>query len=284
MRVQQGTVPPTSSVPPGAGAPSVGQPGAGFGMVSDVPKTCSWRSWHLYKCSNEQLLLQEIQERKRQLKSSTLGLNQPSQEVGKQLRCVYIYCHQITAHCCIIGGMILTTYFSSVIKKQPFLYGGFSVCTLSSAHFRAILRKEVSFCLLKNHSNRRWIHSPWLEWGCHMASQAYTHSSGAFSPSDSLDTQSPRSHNKSQFLPAWFSQKLSKACQRWCACLVMHSRLPDLLWLFFPLQPPAGTGMTMMPQQPVMFAQPMMRPPFGAAAVPGTQVSFLKFTAPCIYS
>uniref|UniRef100_A0A8C0KSI3 Clathrin coat assembly protein AP180 n=1 Tax=Canis lupus dingo TaxID=286419 RepID=A0A8C0KSI3_CANLU len=39
--------------------------------------------------------------------------------------------------------------------------------------------------------------------------------------------------------------------------------------------PPAGTGMPMMPQQPVMFAQPMMRPPFGAAAVPGTQVSFL---------
>ncbi|XP_036049736.1 clathrin coat assembly protein AP180 isoform X7 [Onychomys torridus] len=36
---------------------------------------------------------------------------------------------------------------------------------------------------------------------------------------------------------------------------------------------PAGTGMTMMPQQPVMFAQPMMRPPFGAAAVPGTQLS-----------
>ncbi|XP_020947396.1 clathrin coat assembly protein AP180 isoform X7 [Sus scrofa] len=37
--------------------------------------------------------------------------------------------------------------------------------------------------------------------------------------------------------------------------------------------PPAGTGMTMMPQQPVMFAQPMMRPPFGAAAVPGAQLS-----------
>ncbi|XP_035299742.1 clathrin coat assembly protein AP180 isoform X16 [Cricetulus griseus] len=37
--------------------------------------------------------------------------------------------------------------------------------------------------------------------------------------------------------------------------------------------PPAGTGMTMMSQQPVMFAQPMMRPPFGAAAVPGTQLS-----------
>ncbi|XP_029416846.1 clathrin coat assembly protein AP180 isoform X8 [Nannospalax galili] len=37
--------------------------------------------------------------------------------------------------------------------------------------------------------------------------------------------------------------------------------------------PPAGAGMPMMPQQPVMFAQPMMRPPFGAAAVPGTQLS-----------
>ncbi|XP_054554982.1 clathrin coat assembly protein AP180 isoform X10 [Talpa occidentalis] len=37
--------------------------------------------------------------------------------------------------------------------------------------------------------------------------------------------------------------------------------------------PPAGSGMPMMPQQPVMFAQPMMRPPFGAAAVPGTQLS-----------
>ncbi|XP_058290829.1 clathrin coat assembly protein AP180 isoform X4 [Hylobates moloch] len=37
--------------------------------------------------------------------------------------------------------------------------------------------------------------------------------------------------------------------------------------------PPAGTGMPMMPQQPVMFAQPMMRPPFGAATVPGTQLS-----------
>lgn len=38
-------------------------------------------------------------------------------------------------------------------------------------------------------------------------------------------------------------------------------------------QPPAGTGMPRMAQQPVMFAQPMMRPPFGAAAAPGTQVS-----------
>uniref|UniRef100_A0A5F9CC11 Clathrin coat assembly protein AP180 n=1 Tax=Oryctolagus cuniculus TaxID=9986 RepID=A0A5F9CC11_RABIT len=37
--------------------------------------------------------------------------------------------------------------------------------------------------------------------------------------------------------------------------------------------PPAGSGMPMMPQQPVMFTQPMMRPPFGAAAVPGTQLS-----------
>ncbi|KAM7136867.1 clathrin coat assembly protein AP180 isoform 5-T7 [Molossus nigricans] len=37
--------------------------------------------------------------------------------------------------------------------------------------------------------------------------------------------------------------------------------------------PPAGTGMPRMTQQPVMFAQPMMRPPFGAAAAPGTQLS-----------
>ncbi|XP_058517038.1 clathrin coat assembly protein AP180 isoform X2 [Ochotona princeps] len=37
--------------------------------------------------------------------------------------------------------------------------------------------------------------------------------------------------------------------------------------------PPAGTGMPMMPQQPVMFSQPMMRPPFGATAGPGTQLS-----------
>ncbi|XP_058517039.1 clathrin coat assembly protein AP180 isoform X4 [Ochotona princeps] len=39
--------------------------------------------------------------------------------------------------------------------------------------------------------------------------------------------------------------------------------------------PPAGTGMPMMPQQPVMFSQPMMRPPFGATAGPGTQLQFL---------
>nr|XP_033723421.1 clathrin coat assembly protein AP180 isoform X21 [Tursiops truncatus] len=39
--------------------------------------------------------------------------------------------------------------------------------------------------------------------------------------------------------------------------------------------PPAGTGMPVMPQQPVMFAQPMRRPPFGATAVPGTQLQFL---------
>ncbi|XP_074166503.1 clathrin coat assembly protein AP180 isoform X5 [Sminthopsis crassicaudata] len=37
--------------------------------------------------------------------------------------------------------------------------------------------------------------------------------------------------------------------------------------------PPAGAGVPMMPQQPVMFAQPMMRPPFGAAPVPGAQLS-----------
>ncbi|GAB0186206.1 clathrin coat assembly protein AP180 [Grus japonensis] len=37
--------------------------------------------------------------------------------------------------------------------------------------------------------------------------------------------------------------------------------------------PPAGTGVPMMPQQPVMYGQPMMRPPFGAAAGPGVQLS-----------
>ncbi|KFR11515.1 Clathrin coat assembly protein AP180, partial [Opisthocomus hoazin] len=35
--------------------------------------------------------------------------------------------------------------------------------------------------------------------------------------------------------------------------------------------PPAGTGVPMMPQQPVMYGQPMMRPPFGAAT--GVQVN-----------
>ncbi|XP_064563551.1 clathrin coat assembly protein AP180 isoform X8 [Zonotrichia leucophrys gambelii] len=37
--------------------------------------------------------------------------------------------------------------------------------------------------------------------------------------------------------------------------------------------PPAGAGVPMMPQQPVMYGQPMMRPPFGAAAGPGVQLS-----------
>nr|XP_014429630.1 clathrin coat assembly protein AP180 isoform X5 [Pelodiscus sinensis] len=37
--------------------------------------------------------------------------------------------------------------------------------------------------------------------------------------------------------------------------------------------PPPGTGVSMMPQQPVMYGQPMMRPPFGAAAGPGAQLS-----------
>ncbi|KAI6071393.1 Clathrin coat assembly protein AP180 isoform X10 [Aix galericulata] len=37
--------------------------------------------------------------------------------------------------------------------------------------------------------------------------------------------------------------------------------------------PPAGAGVPMMPQQPVMYGQPMMRPPFGAATGPGVQVS-----------
>uniref|UniRef100_A0A8C5NS13 Synaptosome associated protein 91 n=1 Tax=Junco hyemalis TaxID=40217 RepID=A0A8C5NS13_JUNHY len=38
--------------------------------------------------------------------------------------------------------------------------------------------------------------------------------------------------------------------------------------------PPAGAGVPMMPQQPVMYGQPMMRPPFGAAAGPGVQLRF----------
>uniref|UniRef100_A0A8C2SWG9 Clathrin coat assembly protein AP180 n=1 Tax=Coturnix japonica TaxID=93934 RepID=A0A8C2SWG9_COTJA len=38
--------------------------------------------------------------------------------------------------------------------------------------------------------------------------------------------------------------------------------------------PPAGPGVPMMPQQPVMYGQPMMRPPFGAAAGPGVQLRF----------
>ncbi|KAM7061475.1 clathrin coat assembly protein AP180 isoform 12-T12 [Acridotheres tristis] len=37
--------------------------------------------------------------------------------------------------------------------------------------------------------------------------------------------------------------------------------------------PPAGAGVPMMAQQPVMYGQPMMRPPFGAAAGPGVQLS-----------
>ncbi|KFV77954.1 Clathrin coat assembly protein AP180, partial [Struthio camelus australis] len=36
--------------------------------------------------------------------------------------------------------------------------------------------------------------------------------------------------------------------------------------------PSAGAGVPMMPQQPVMYGQPMMRPPFGAATGPGVQV------------
>ncbi|KAL7987925.1 hypothetical protein Chor_006844, partial [Crotalus horridus] len=40
----------------------------------------------------------------------------------------------------------------------------------------------------------------------------------------------------------------------------------------FGMQPPAA-GVGMMPQQPLMYGQPMMRPPFGAAAGPGAQIS-----------
>ena len=42
-------------------------------------------------------------------------------------------------------------------------------------------------------------------------------------------------------------------------------------WPCVDFQPPAGTGVPMMPQQPVMYGQPMMRPPFGAAT--GVQVN-----------
>uniref|UniRef100_A0A8B9SZS8 Synaptosome associated protein 91 n=1 Tax=Anas platyrhynchos TaxID=8839 RepID=A0A8B9SZS8_ANAPL len=44
--------------------------------------------------------------------------------------------------------------------------------------------------------------------------------------------------------------------------------------------PPAGAGVPMMPQQPVMYGQPMMRPPFGAAAGPGVQVVVLCIFPP----
>ncbi|XP_069091706.1 clathrin coat assembly protein AP180 isoform X8 [Pleurodeles waltl] len=37
--------------------------------------------------------------------------------------------------------------------------------------------------------------------------------------------------------------------------------------------PPAGTSVPMMPQQPMMFSQPRMRPPFGASAVPTAPLS-----------
>ncbi|XP_042299233.1 clathrin coat assembly protein AP180-like isoform X2 [Sceloporus undulatus] len=40
----------------------------------------------------------------------------------------------------------------------------------------------------------------------------------------------------------------------------------------FGMQPP-GAGVPMMPQQPVMYGQPAMRPPFAAAAGPGAQLS-----------
>lgn len=72
----------------------------------------------------------------------------------------------------------------------------------------------------------------------------------------------------------WIPQKLSEAYERHkCQGIATVDSIHAVN--HFSFQPPAGTGMPMMPQQPVMFAQPMMRPPFGAAAVPGTQVSFL---------
>ncbi|XP_043398530.1 clathrin coat assembly protein AP180 isoform X19 [Chelonia mydas] len=38
--------------------------------------------------------------------------------------------------------------------------------------------------------------------------------------------------------------------------------------------PPAGPSVPMMSQQPVMYGQPMMRPPFGVASGPGAQLQF----------
>uniref|UniRef100_A0A4W3JJ83 Clathrin coat assembly protein AP180 n=1 Tax=Callorhinchus milii TaxID=7868 RepID=A0A4W3JJ83_CALMI len=40
--------------------------------------------------------------------------------------------------------------------------------------------------------------------------------------------------------------------------------------------PPPGAGVSMMPQQPMMYSQPMMRPPFGAGAVPGAPLQFMR--------
>lgn len=87
----------------------------------------------------------------------------------------------------------------------------------------------------------------------------------------------------------------SRASSKWCSshrrcstCRTARSSIWDgeslsfVTWLSllypetyshcFNLQPPAGAGVPMMPQQPVMYGQPMMRPPFGAAAGPGVQV------------
>lgn len=87
----------------------------------------------------------------------------------------------------------------------------------------------------------------------------------------------------------------SRASSKWCSshrrcstCRTARSSIWDgeslsfVIWLSllypetyshcFHLQPPAGAGVPMMPQQPVMYGQPMMRPPFGAATGPGVQV------------
>lgn len=100
-----------------------------------VSKTCRWHSSRPSTLSNEQVLLQEVQLRNLRLKSSALGLNQPGQGVGKQLQCVWIYWHKITAHCHIILEMIFTTYFSSVIKHNPFSTGSFHSAHPSSARW-----------------------------------------------------------------------------------------------------------------------------------------------------
>lgn len=70
------------------------------------------------------------------------------------------------------------------------------------------------------------------------------------------------SHSQEQHLGWWVS-----------LATLLSFPPPDPCWLGVGLQPPAGAGVPMMPQQPVMYGQPMMRPPFGAATGPGVQVS-----------
>jgi hypothetical protein len=143
MYAQQGTVPPTSSVPPGAGAPSVGQPGAGFGMVSDdsclnhtvyIPAifTRSQMSRHSYRKSrNRNPSLRHL------LWASAWAGS--GETVTAWINYKFISSntnYQITVHRCIAWRMIFTMLS---YQNQP--------------SCRAILLKD--FCLLRNYSNWR---------------------------------------------------------------------------------------------------------------------------------